>query len=108
LEQALFELHELAKSGGTLLNKIYSIAASNPVSTSAKAFGEGLLNALGQQMKMNKEIQVGARMNTYKAVPNEMQIGARALLRLLGCRYRAEQCAALRPSDPCESVSIRG
>jgi hypothetical protein len=47
VEQALIEQHGLASNGGTLLNKINSIARSNPVYNEAVQFGKELLGAIG-------------------------------------------------------------
>ena len=46
-EQALIELHGLAKNGGTLVNKINSIARSNPTYQAAKELGDAILKELG-------------------------------------------------------------
>ena len=46
VEQALIEKHGLAKAGGTLVNKINSIAATNPIYKEAVAFGRQLLQSL--------------------------------------------------------------
>lgn len=43
LEQAVIEDRGLAKNGGTLLNKINSIARSNPMYNNAVQFGRQLL-----------------------------------------------------------------
>jgi RHS repeat-associated protein len=47
VEQALIEQHGLAKNGGTLLNKINSIAQSNPKYSNAVQFGKQLLVSIG-------------------------------------------------------------
>jgi hypothetical protein len=46
VEQALINLHGLAKNGGTLLNKINSIATHNPVYQSAVQFGKEMLKSV--------------------------------------------------------------
>ena len=46
-EQALIEMHGLAKEGGTLANQINSIASNNPVYQSAKQLGSAILKELG-------------------------------------------------------------
>jgi RHS repeat-associated protein len=46
-EQALIEAHGLAKEGGTLANKINSIAQSSPTYQAAKQLGTQILNELG-------------------------------------------------------------
>ncbi len=47
VEQALIEIHGLSKNGGTLLNKINSIAASNPTYSSQLKQGYELLKSIG-------------------------------------------------------------
>jgi hypothetical protein len=47
VEQALIEHHGLAKNGGTLANKINSIAKSNPIYEKAVAFGRQVLQSIG-------------------------------------------------------------
>jgi predicted GIY-YIG superfamily endonuclease len=47
VEQALIELHGLSKNGGTLINKINSIAKSNPSYASALQLGRDLLIKAG-------------------------------------------------------------
>ncbi len=47
VEQALIEIHGLAKNGGTLLNKINSIAQSNPKYAEALQRGYDLLKSIG-------------------------------------------------------------
>jgi filamentous hemagglutinin len=47
VEQVLIEHHGLSKNGGTLLNKINSIAESNPVYTQALIRGSQLLRDVG-------------------------------------------------------------
>jgi filamentous hemagglutinin len=49
VEQALIELHGLPKAGGTLMNKINSIAASNPIYRDAVARGRDLLRQAGYE-----------------------------------------------------------
>jgi hypothetical protein len=46
-EQAFIDLHGLAKNGGTLVNKIYSIARSSSAYQSAKQLGTSVLQELG-------------------------------------------------------------
>ncbi len=46
-EQALINLHGLSKNGGTLLNKINSIAVSNPIYADALNAGKAILNKCG-------------------------------------------------------------
>ena len=43
VEQALIEIHGLGKNGGTLINRINSIAATNPIYASAVQRGYDLL-----------------------------------------------------------------
>jgi RHS repeat-associated protein len=47
VEQALIEIHKLGKNGGTLLNKINSIAATNPRYAKALKRGYELLRSIG-------------------------------------------------------------
>lgn len=47
VEQALIEIHGLGKNGGTLLNKINSIAASNPTYAAQLQRGYALLKTIG-------------------------------------------------------------
>jgi hypothetical protein len=47
VEQALIEIHGLSKTGGTLINKINSIAVSNPTYASAIELGYKLLKSIG-------------------------------------------------------------
>jgi hypothetical protein len=47
VEQALIEIHGLGKSGGTLLNKINSIARSNPTYVAQVKRGYELLKSIG-------------------------------------------------------------
>jgi RHS repeat-associated protein len=47
VEQALIEQHGLASNGGTLLNRINSIARSNPIYNEAVQFGRELLGSIG-------------------------------------------------------------
>ena len=47
VEQALIEIHGLGKSGGTLLNKINSIASSNPAYAGQLQRGYQLLRSIG-------------------------------------------------------------
>ena len=47
VEQALMEHHGLAKNGGTLLNKINSIAKTNPIYEEAVDFGRRVLKEIG-------------------------------------------------------------
>ena len=47
VEQALIEMHGLAKNGGTLLNKINSIASTNPGYARAVAHGLEILQKVG-------------------------------------------------------------
>lgn len=47
VEQTLIEYNGLGKNGGTLLNKINSIAATNPIYASALARGRALLQSIG-------------------------------------------------------------
>ena len=47
VEQALIEMHGLGKTGGTLLNKINSIATSNPAYSSQLKRGYELLKTIG-------------------------------------------------------------
>lgn len=47
VEQVLIELHGLAKNGGTLLNKINSIAKTNPKYANALKLGAKLLRKAG-------------------------------------------------------------
>ncbi|MGA9043135.1 MAG: RHS repeat-associated core domain-containing protein [Terriglobales bacterium] len=47
VEQALINQHGLAKNGGTLLNKINSVAPSNPIYKEAVQFGRQLLQSIG-------------------------------------------------------------
>jgi hypothetical protein len=47
IEQALIEIHDLGKNGGTLLNKINSIAASNPNYADQLRRGLELLKSIG-------------------------------------------------------------
>ena len=47
VKQALIEMHGLTKNGGTLLNKINSIAETNPKYNNAVQFGRQLLQSLG-------------------------------------------------------------
>jgi RHS repeat-associated protein len=49
VEQALIEMHGLGKNGGTLLNKINSIATSNPAYSSQLQRGYELLKTIGVQ-----------------------------------------------------------
>ena len=46
VEQALIELYKLGKNGGSLINKINSIARNNPVYSSAREIATGILNKL--------------------------------------------------------------
>ena len=46
-EQALIEEHGLVREGGTLVNKINSIARSNPAYQTAKNLGQSILRELG-------------------------------------------------------------
>ena len=46
-EQALIDLHGLAKEGGNLANKINSVASSSPAYQSAKQLGTSILQELG-------------------------------------------------------------
>jgi RHS repeat-associated protein len=47
VEQVLIETHGLAKNGGTLINKINSIAASNPIYQGAVRQGRSILSFVG-------------------------------------------------------------
>jgi hypothetical protein len=47
VEQALIEQYGLAKGGGALLNKINSIAQSNPIYQEAVQYGRTLLQSIG-------------------------------------------------------------
>lgn len=47
VEQALIEIHGLAKNGGELLNKINSIAKTNPIYKKAVEFGKKTIEAIG-------------------------------------------------------------
>jgi RHS repeat-associated protein len=47
VEQALIEHHGLPQNGGTLTNKINSIASKNPIYQEAVAFGNQLLKSIG-------------------------------------------------------------
>src|SRR5207302_3639719 len=47
VEQALIDEYGLAKNGGQLLNKINSIASSNALYGSLKAFGSQVLQGIG-------------------------------------------------------------
>ena len=47
VEQALIEIHKLGKDGGTLLNKINSIAKSNPQYAAQLERGYELLRSIG-------------------------------------------------------------
>ena len=47
VEQALIEQQGLSKLGGTLLNKINSIAPSNPIYGEMVQFGKELLQSIG-------------------------------------------------------------
>lgn len=47
VEQVLIDLHGLASKGGTLLNRINSIARSNPIYQNATAQGAALLHGIG-------------------------------------------------------------
>lgn len=47
VEQALIEHHGLGKNGGTLANKINSIAKTNPIYEKAVAFGRQVLQSIG-------------------------------------------------------------
>jgi hypothetical protein len=47
VEQALIEIHGLGKNGGTLLNQINSIAASNPAFAAQLTRGYQLLQSIG-------------------------------------------------------------
>jgi RHS repeat-associated protein len=47
IEQALIEIHGLSKSGGTLINKINSIAKINPIYAKALQRGYDLLKSIG-------------------------------------------------------------
>jgi hypothetical protein len=47
VEQALIEVHGLGKNGGTLLNRINSIARTNPTYASQLARGQELLRSIG-------------------------------------------------------------
>jgi hypothetical protein len=47
VEQALIEIHKLQKNGGTLLNKINSIAQSNPIYAEQLIRGYELLESIG-------------------------------------------------------------
>ena len=47
VEQALIEIHGLSKNGGTLLNRINSIARSNPKYAAALRRGLELLESIG-------------------------------------------------------------
>jgi hypothetical protein len=47
VEQALIEIHGLGRDGGTLLNRINSIAESNPIYAESLQRGEELLRSIG-------------------------------------------------------------
>jgi hypothetical protein len=47
VEQVLIEIHGLRKHGGTLLNKINSISANNPIYAESLKKGRQLLNTIG-------------------------------------------------------------
>jgi len=47
VEQALIEIHGLAKNGGTLMNKINSIAPTNPQYASQLQSGFDILRGIG-------------------------------------------------------------
>jgi hypothetical protein len=47
VEQALIEQHGLGKNGGALVNKINSIAKSNPIYKGAVQFGRQVLKSIG-------------------------------------------------------------
>jgi hypothetical protein len=47
VEQALIEIHGLGKNGGTLLNRINSIAPTNPVYAQQVQRGYELLKTIG-------------------------------------------------------------
>jgi RHS repeat-associated protein len=49
VEQALIELHGFEEDGGTLLNKINSIAESNPIYNEAVSFGRQFLQSIGYE-----------------------------------------------------------
>jgi hypothetical protein len=49
VEQALIEIHGLGRNGGTLLNKINSIARSNPTYSEQLQRGYDLLKTVGYQ-----------------------------------------------------------
>lgn len=49
VEQAIIEERGLAKNGGTLTNRINSIARSNPIYEQAVEFGRALLQSIGFQ-----------------------------------------------------------
>jgi hypothetical protein len=49
VEQALIELHGLGKNGGTLLNKINSIAKTNPAFAQLLQRGYDLLKKIGYE-----------------------------------------------------------
>ena len=47
VEQALIEIHKLGRNGGTLLNKINSIARTNPAYADQLRRGYELLESIG-------------------------------------------------------------
>ncbi|MDD4991982.1 MAG: DUF6443 domain-containing protein [Paludibacter sp.] len=49
VEQALIEIHKLGKNGGTLLNKINSIATSNPIYKQSLERGYQILKSIGYE-----------------------------------------------------------
>jgi len=51
VEQALIEIHRLSKNGGTLANRINSIAKSNPIYAESLKRGQELLKTIGYHVK---------------------------------------------------------